>query len=310
MKYLNDCVKRWFALPGLLGVLLALLCMSASAVEQITFTSSDGKLLLNAHWFPTNLGGPRPVVVALHGCNGALDSKGRLSPVWRRYASYFSAEGMHFMVLDSFGPRGLKSVCEIPEMRRTIHEEERRDDVFSAMHWLARLSHVDASRIVVAGWSHGASTALSVLDATDKTVEGEALKPRATVAFYPGCNKFLKMWNYEITSPLLVLIGELDDWTPAPPCASLGERLRKTERASFELVVYPGSYHAFDSLASVSVRSNVGNTRSGTATSGGNPEARKQSHEKMFNFLSKQLEMPLIMTHEQRRTIRQTNEDP
>jgi dienelactone hydrolase len=50
-----------------------------------------------------------------------------------------------------------------------------------------------------------------------------------------------------------ILIGELDDWTPAGECRNMVDGLddwgisrRKSEGAPIKLVVYPGAYHAFD----------------------------------------------------------------
>ena len=39
--------------------------------------------------------------------------------------------------------------------------------------------------------------------------------------------------------PVLVLIGEKDDWTPAAKCQAV------TGKAGFDVVVYPGDTHAF-----------------------------------------------------------------
>jgi dienelactone hydrolase len=157
---------------------------------------------------------------------------------------------------------------------------------------------------VVAGWSHGAQTVLSVLDASDKAVRAQPLKPAAAVAFYPGCSKFQRMFSYELSAPLLIMIGELDDWTPAASCVALAGRLSRPGQPAAQITVYPGSYHGFDGTAPVEVRGNLGNTRSGKATVGGNPQAREQSHARLFDFLSAQLGQPLVLAHEQRLQVR------
>ena len=127
------------------------------------------------------------------------------------------------------------------------------------------------------------------------------MQPRAYVAYYPGCTESYKKWNYEVHSPLLIMIGELDDWTPAASCVNLRNRLKSDKaNAPVELLVYPGSYHGFDGTGPVIVRDGVANTKSGKATVGGNPEARRASHEQLFEFLSTQLKQPLLLTHAQR----------
>ena len=56
-----------------------------------------------------------------------------------------------------------------------------------------------------------------------------------------------------MTVPTLILIGELDDWTPAKECRNLAEgrddwgiSREKGKGIPIELIVYPGAYHDFD----------------------------------------------------------------
>lgn len=283
---------------------LVALCIgvsSAAAVEQVTIPSADAKLRLVGYWFKADASDPRPAVISLHGCNGAVDAKGNLNPVWKRDAGFFNAEKMHLLVLDSFTPRGEASICETPPSRRGVDEQDRRDDVFAALQWLADQPGVDRSRLAVVGRSHGGSTVLSVMDRTDKLVQRQAVQPRAAVALYPGCARWARMWNYDVSAPLLILSGELDDWTPAADCRTLRDSVvRSRKEAPIELVIYPGSYHGFDSTAPVAVRTNVGSTRSGTATVGGNPQARENSHARLFGFLAEQMGLPLVLSHDER----------
>jgi dienelactone hydrolase len=284
-----------------LAGLLLLAGALSHAAGPVSIPSLDGKLQIPAYWFDAGDGEPRPAIIGLHGCGGALDGKGNFGERFFRYAGYFNAERIHFLPLDSFTPRGQKSICETPNKLRTIHEADRREDVFAAIAWLAKQPSVDMSRIVVMGWSHGAQTVLSTVDATDKYVQAQALQPRAAVAFYPGCLVNNKMWNYEVHKPLLIMIGELDDWTLARECVALQERLHKNKaNAPVDLVVYPDSYHGFDGPGPVRQMEGLGNTKTGKATVGGNPAAREASHARMFEFLSAQLGQPLLLSHAQR----------
>jgi dienelactone hydrolase len=55
-----------------------------------------------------------------------------------------------------------------------------------------------------------------------------------------------------MTAPTLILIGELDDWTPAEECRKMVNGrddwgISRQERgAPVKLIVLPGAYHAFD----------------------------------------------------------------
>ncbi|WP_420474569.1 dienelactone hydrolase family protein [Noviherbaspirillum sp. ST9] len=274
---------------------------AAQCMDRVSIPSLDYQLELNGYWFPAASAEPRPAVVVLHGCGGAVDDQQKLNPGYFRDASYFNAERMHLLALDSFTSRGLRSICEIPRDRRTVSEENRRDDVFAALRWLAQQPGVDSARIVVVGRSHGGQTALSVLDRTEKAVKEQAIKPKAVVALYPGCSGFLKMWNYELVAPLLLMIGESDDWTPARACIQLREKVMRAQKdAVFEMHVFPDSHHGFDGMTPPYTKTNVAGTRSGTATVGGNPAAREKAHRLMFDFISAQLNEPLRLTHEER----------
>ncbi|MEJ6023914.1 dienelactone hydrolase family protein [Ramlibacter sp. PS4R-6] len=283
----------------LIAFLLALLAGAAQA-EPVEFPSADGKLQLQGEWYRAKGTAPRPAVLALHGCNGMRDAQGRVDLSRRRYAAYFNAEGMHVLALDSFTPRGLRSICATPERQRTVNEEDRRRDVYSALQWLAAQPGVDATKLAIVGWSHGAQAVLSSLDATEQLVQSQPVKPRVAVAFYPGCIKFNRMLRYELAAPLLVLIGEADDWTPSAPCVQLHSRLGGSGAMPFELKVYPGAYHGFDGTAPVTVHEGLGNVRFGKAHVGGDPEARAQSHARMFEFLSAQFGQPLLLSHDER----------
>lgn len=286
--------SRWLFLLWL-GITSA-----ATAQELLTIPSISGGPSVPGYWFPAQSDQPAPVVIGLHGCGGALTDDGQLSSKWKELATWFNREGMHFLVPDSFTPRGQKSICETPSSHRSIDEADRREDVFSAIRWLSKRSDIDVNRIVVAGWSHGAQTVLKVLDRTDSFVRAQPIQPRAAVAFYPGCSTATKMFRYEISAPLLLMIGERDDWTPARACTDLQKRLSDQKDAALELIVFPESYHGFDGTSPVQIRKNVGNTRSGTATVGGNPQAREQSRIRMFDFLAEKLDRPLRLSHAER----------
>ena len=273
---------------------------AALAVERHSIPSLDGKLQVPGYWFGAIASEPRPAVISLHGCGGLLDAKGGLSRNRHRVAEYFNVERMHFLAIDSFTPRGLKSICETRQNLRTIDQEDRRDDVFAAIRWLAQRPDVDRNRIAVVGYSNGGSTVLSVVDRTEKAVRAQPLQPRAAVAFYPGCVAYQQMWNYEIGVPLLLMIGALDDWTPPHYCQWLRDRVRRAQKdARFELIIFPDTHHGFDGYGPIQVRTGLP-TKSGSATVGANPEARDKAMRRMFDFLSETFEQPLGLTHDAR----------
>ena len=280
---------------------LALCAGAARAMpETVSIPSQDAELSIPGYWFQAPDPGPRPAIISLHGCGGMFDARGRLGPVYARDAGYLHREGMHLLAIDSFTPRGRKSICEIPHRQRNLSPEDRRRDVYASIAWLAKHPAVDAARIVVMGRSHGGSTALLVMDRTSSAVSSQPLRPRAAIALYPGCGDAARLRRYEIAAPLLVLAGEADDWTSAWRCFDLRDKLRREQPgAPFELVVYPDAHHGFDGTAALRRVKNV-QTRSGEATVGGHPQARAQAYRRLFDFLSEQLDAPLRVSHDER----------
>ena len=283
-----------------LGVALLLSWTAQAEPQKISIPSLDGRLQVPGYWFEAQADGRRPAVIELHGCGGAFDSRGRLIASVLRDARYFNLERIHVLALDSFTPRGLGSICEIPVSRRSIGDDDRRADVYAAMQWLARQPSVDAARIAVVGRSNGGSAVLSIMDLSDEAVRGQPLRPRAAVAFYPACGRFARMLRYELAAPLLLMIGELDDWTSARRCVELHEKVRRAhQQPGFELIVYPDSHHGFDGAGPLQIRKNLP-TKSGSATVGGNLQTRKIAYRRMFDFLSEQLDTPLRLAHDER----------
>lgn len=191
-----------------------------------------GPVTLKAYWFAAPSDHRLPAVVTLHGCNGPYDQRGGLNSLQRRYARDLNNAGYHVLVLDSFGSRGVQEICSRKMSRRPVTLADRRNDVGAALAWLAARPEVDAQRLVLLGWSNGAQTVLAALDASDIEVRERPVQPRAAVALYPGCVQPQRNFNYRLQAPLLMLLGELDDWTtgrrlrPAWPCTSACRRNR------------------------------------------------------------------------------------
>ena len=80
------------------------------------------------------------------------------------------------------------------------------------------------------------------------------MQPAFAIAFYPGCETELKR-GYEAVAPLLMLVGQADDWTAAAPCRALAREAGGPMPPEIE--GYAGAYHGFDSDAPVRVRKDV-----------------------------------------------------
>jgi len=231
--------------------------------------------------------GPFPAVVQLHGCAG-VDAESF------RWARRLAALGYVALVVDSFGPRGLKSDCRSGPDDPPL--TARFDDAFGALRYLRSLDYVRGDRVAAIGWSQGGVYAMAVINgpslerARRRGVALPAPGFAAAVGVYPGgC---FSLVGEQVVRPLLVLIGEADDWTPAAQCREMVEAMRG-RGADATIVTYPGAYHYFDVEGQrLEVLTHVENdTRPGGfgATVSYQAEAAADARRRIADFLGRHL---------------------
>ncbi|HXP91879.1 MAG TPA: dienelactone hydrolase family protein [Candidatus Binatia bacterium] len=254
------------------AVALLSIAQAQSARESVTFPSLDTnfKGQLTATLYRPAGPGPFPAMVLLHTCGGPQKHE-------QDWGGWFAVNGYEALVVDSFGPRGVRNVCTggPPNMRT------RAFDAYGGLAFLRTRSEVDGARVGVIGWSHGAGTALVSDDKrfVDTVMQGASF--RAAVALYPVC---AMMSSVGVAAPLLVLLGSADDWTPAEPCerdaAALAQR-----GYPVTAYTYPNATHAFDNPAdrgTVHVGTNI-------YTMNFDPDATKDAHDRVKAFLAQNL---------------------
>jgi dienelactone hydrolase len=181
--------------------------------------------------------GPFPVVVFLHACGG-FDHSAQTSLM--AHSRYMMNSGFGSLLLDNLGPRRLNGgrVCVGGEIGRQAMEFGI-DDVFNALGALRKHSKVRGDNVFLVGQSYGAIVALWAARRA-----GEAQFFRAVAAFYPHCRPVNNA--VILKSPVLVLAGAKDDWTPADICTHAKEVNRVPLGAELEVIVYPNALHSFD----------------------------------------------------------------
>ncbi len=246
--------------------------------------------------------GGYPAIVALHGCNGMYSSlKGhedRLSERLMARADMLLGEGYAVLFPDSFESRGRHEVCTIKVGERSIAPAQRRLDALAALAYLGGRRDIARDRVALVGWSHGGSTALAAINGRDREIAslreraGSVPFFRAAVAFYPGCRAPLSAGErFAPAIPTRILIGELDDWTPAKPCVELGQ-VMAARGEPLKVTVFPGSHHGFDAPGNtVTHRTDVPNgVNPGQGVHvGANPDMRDKANAKLRAFLDEQL---------------------
>lgn len=234
-----------------------------------------GEVTLRAQ-FVQPAGAPKaPSVIALHGCGGPWPTRDRQ---WERL---LTEAGHQALFPDSFGSRGLGSQCKVSQ-RTVSPNRERRADAVAAIDWLTAQPATPTGGVVVMGWSNGGSTVLATA-AEGVTRPGSV---RGFIALYPGCSPYARRANWAPAAPLLILMGDTDDWTPAAPCRALAARF--PDRIT--LVTYPDTYHDFDVPGHpVQVRKGLAYTAggSGEAHTGTNETSRADAIARVLAFLGR-----------------------
>ncbi len=218
---------------------MAVASTSASAGEFVTIDSGTKAepVRLVGYLARPQGAGPFSAVVLRHGCGGFHSSM-------ISWADRLSRYGYAALAIDSFGPRGMDDHCG------GFFFHEQAADGYAALGHLAAQPFVRASHVALMGFSMGGG---SVLAALEKGVLEQRYtdKFRAGIAFYPVC----RFASGIMTGPVLVMVGDKDDWTPSSSCeamvagrSELGAPRTQGDRSSIELVVYPGVHHDFDQL--------------------------------------------------------------
>jgi dienelactone hydrolase len=223
---------------AVLAILLAG-CASADRVRFPTATPGD-PLAITATEHRPGGPGPFPAVVLFHGCHGVL-------PTTREWAEWFRVRGYVALVVDSWRPRGFRENCTptSPDPPNTA----RLDDAVGALAYLHSRAHVDRRRVGAIGWSNGGVYSMAVVNgpSLERARARGVVMPepgyRASVAFYPGgC---VSLVSELVVRPVLVLMGDRDDWTIPGPCVQMVENMR-ARGAEASIVLYRGAYHYFD----------------------------------------------------------------
>lgn len=182
--------------------------------------------------------GPFPAMVQVHGSGGP-----NITLMHNYYGRQLNQMGVAVTVANHFEGRGVKSTVQ---GQGAVTHLEVMMDSFKILEWLSKHPKIDAKRIGIFGYSKGGTVSFySAFTEMADWMLPDGPRFGLHVAFYPGCVN--NHWNVKTTgAPLLVLLGEADDWANPKACIRLVDRVR--ERGSpVEMVMYPGARHSWDS---------------------------------------------------------------
>src|SRR5215813_4585278 len=214
----------------------------ATPLERVEFESASQRLnsievipgdRIQGYLAKPEGAGPFPAVIGLHGCVGMHDT------TKQRLTDDLVAWGYVILLVDSYATRGIEHACTSSAFATVIR---RTRDAYGALVFLARQTFVDPQRVAAVGFSQGGWVSLLVADANsfELFVRPSNLRFRAVVAFYPVCRAVAG----RPVIPTLILIGALDEWTPAADCSEKIDAWG-TDGVPIEQVVYPSAHHSF-----------------------------------------------------------------
>ena len=168
---------------------------------------------------------------------------------WREhhqdYLKMYQEEGFATFELNSFKSRDITS---------TVGSQDEVTiaaiilDAYLALEKLVKHPNIHKDKVAITGWSLGGGVALFSGWLPLKNAITTEVSFAAHLAFYPPC--FINAENLDFTqSPMHIMIGELDNWTPATPCNHLVQKLQG--RANIDITIFPEAHHSFDSQTPV-----------------------------------------------------------
>jgi dienelactone hydrolase len=230
--------------------------------ERVSFPSADGATTLIGYLFKpaTRPAGQAPAVVMMHGRGGAYSSLAngdyRAETISRRHQEWghlWVRQGYVALLVDGFGPRGYPQ--GFPRFSYDHRPKEldevsvRPLDAYGALIFLRSRADVARDKIVLQGWSNGASAALVSMTAQEMPELGR-LTPangfRAALAFYPACGLRGRFGDGLVPyGPMRIYHGSADQEVSPRRCEELVS-LSRRRGADIEIILYAGAEHGFD----------------------------------------------------------------
>jgi len=258
--------------------------------EQIDFDSlettgffSPKPVRIKGYLLKAKKGGKAPGAILAPACNGLLSPNGnRIKPQYRRMAKFLNDMGITVFLIDGFNPRGFKEICTQPGKTRSIDTTTRLKDALGGLLYMRSRSDVVTDQIILVTW--GAAGGFQAVNKASPYYEKIGTGYAAAIMFYPECVGVGH--PFAPYAPIQMFVGEKDTWNPAAPCLSLAKQ-QESGSASFDIKVYPDTYHAFDQTRPPSLLTDVA---VGPVMAGGNPESAADAYKASAAFLSRLIE--------------------
>ena len=185
--------------------------------------------------FPDNLNHDNlPMVLGINGSKNWASHH-------LEYLEMFRDMGYATFELHSFNSRNVESTVG---SQTQVTTAMMILDAYRALEKLRYDPRINTDNVAMIGWSLGGGAVLfsawkPIMDAISPS-----LRFKAHLSFYPPCLVALDLVSFS-SSPIHILIGELDNWVSSEACEDLVYKLNE-EGVNINIDVYEGSHHGFD----------------------------------------------------------------
>lgn len=194
--------------------------------SDLTFDSGGKPIRLDAY-IPATNGNPLPAVVALHGAGGDVQGMDQS-------AMLLAEQGFAVYVLHYFDRTETQSADKATILRNFPIWMKT---LWDAVSFVEKQPAVDRERIALFGFSLGAYLSLANASIDNRV--------QAVVEFFGGLPREMKLFMRRLC-PVLILHGETDSTIPVSEAYNL-QRLLQEKGIPYEIKIYPGTGHGFDS---------------------------------------------------------------
>lgn len=226
--------------------------------------------------------GPFPLIIFAHGCAGLSSNANRN---WREWANWARSKGYATAIVDSWYGRNLGDICTQPGLSNALLPT-RVDDVYQVAENISNKHNIDKNKIFLIGGSHGGRLAYEILTKNSVEQNKTSIKFAGAIGLYPGCSAY--MYQAPTRSPLLLIVGEEDEWTIPQYCYNLARsaKFSRDEGYDIDVKTLQGAAHSFDYYWVNTVMWEVtGQNGKRGVRIGGNLDQRKQAENLIYNFL-------------------------
>ena len=175
--------------------------------------------------------GKHPAIVLVHGCEG-FDSR------HKKWAKQLNQMGYITFRIQRHGIA--TPYCEKPIAQINTFTAEQVMDAYAALDFLRTLAFVDVNNINIMSWESWGAIGAAATFGIGQVYQNQF---NSAIAMYPDCTA---TYNGEFNSPLLIMVGDSDQWAQAKDCISIQTIANKPHFEQVRVKVYTDTFHGFD----------------------------------------------------------------